>query len=284
MAQSNEVKQSEEAYMLPHSHQEIERMRNQHEWIKGSFGGLIKAPINFFEKHQKILDSATADGTWLCDVSSLFPPETELVGFDIAPQLYRPPDTLPPNVKLVPGDLSKPLPDEWNQNFHLVHQRFVFPGFSTSTIRQFLNRLMACVKPGGWIQLVEPAADDNVSGPDAVGFAVLHRLAGLCMQSPNPKNVILSTLKEGGFVDVNIQTMDIVIGVFQENKELDARGRKSMRASVQNMCQIVGYSRSPKTLGVSEADWHTVLDRFNADMEKYRTAVRHHIIWARKPE
>lgn len=51
------------AYILPHNRQEIERMKNQHEWIKDSFGGLIKAPVDYERKNQKILDSATADGT-----------------------------------------------------------------------------------------------------------------------------------------------------------------------------------------------------------------------------
>ena len=49
-------------YKLGHTAKEVERMRNQHEWIKGSFGGLIKAPIDYFKQGQKILDSATADG------------------------------------------------------------------------------------------------------------------------------------------------------------------------------------------------------------------------------
>ncbi|KAK4039496.1 S-adenosyl-L-methionine-dependent methyltransferase [Parachaetomium inaequale] len=283
MSGNNGAKQAEPAYMLPHSHQEIERMKNQHEWIKGSFGGLIKAPINLFKKHQRILDSAAADGTWLCDISTLFPPETELVGFDIAPQLYPPPDRLPPNVNLVPGDLSKALPAEWDQHFDLVHQRFVFPGFSSAIVGQFLGRLMACVKPGGWIQLVEPAADENVSGPDAVGFAVLHRLAAACTQCPDPRDTILSTLKDGGFINVNIQTMDLVVGVFQENRELDARGRKSMRDARKEVANIKSR-RSPEALGMSEADWETVLHRFDTDMEKYRTAVRHNIIWAQRPE
>lgn len=97
------LEQAKKSYMLPNSQKEIERMRNQHEWIKGSFGGLIKAPIDFEKKDQKILDSATADGnflpfirhiatlqsdaiigTWVFDARTLFPPETELVGFDIA--------------------------------------------------------------------------------------------------------------------------------------------------------------------------------------------------------
>lgn len=56
------LENARKAYMLPHNQKEIERMRNQHEWIKGSFDGLVKAPIDFEKKHQRILDSATADG------------------------------------------------------------------------------------------------------------------------------------------------------------------------------------------------------------------------------
>jgi len=54
--------EAKKAYMLPNNRQELERMKSQHEWIKGSFGGLIKAPIDYDKKHQRILDSAAADG------------------------------------------------------------------------------------------------------------------------------------------------------------------------------------------------------------------------------
>lgn len=97
---------------------------------------------------------------------------------------------------------------------------------------------MKCVKPGGWIQLVEPCANENVSGPDPTAFTVLHQLANMCMKCPNSKDVILSKLKKGGFVNLNIQTVDIVLGKHQHNKELDVRGRKSMKLAVQNMMSI----------------------------------------------
>jgi hypothetical protein len=42
--------------------------------------------------------------------------------------------------------------------------------------------------------------------------------------------------------------------------------------------------RSPEMVGVPKEDWDTVPDRFNADMEKYRIALRHRIIWAQRPE
>jgi hypothetical protein len=61
-AAKNGIEHAEQVYLLPQTHHEIERLKNQHEWIKGAFGGLIKAPISFFKQHQKILDSATADG------------------------------------------------------------------------------------------------------------------------------------------------------------------------------------------------------------------------------
>ncbi|KAF2280364.1 S-adenosyl-L-methionine-dependent methyltransferase [Westerdykella ornata] len=277
--EENGLEETRKAYMLPHNRKEIERMKIQHEWIKGSFGGLIKAPIDYNKKKQKILDSATADGTWIFDASTLFPAETEFVGFDIAPEMFPPSNMLPPNVTLSLMDLSRDLPTEWEQQFDLVHQRFVFPGIAAKQIGEFLDRLMECVKPGGWIQLVEPAANENVSGPDPTAFHVLHKFADKCMQSPDPRDTILSKLKEGGFINVNVETRDIVVGKYQSNRELDVRGRKCMRAAVMNMSAIA----NAKMLGIEEADWDNLLDRFEADMEKYRTAVRHFIIWAQRP-
>nr|QSQ85917.1 methyltransferase [Preussia typharum] len=294
--EEKELEETRKAYMLPHNRKEIERMRTQHEWIKGSFEGLIKAPIDYEKKNQKILDSATADGslflsrnrasltrftgTWLTDAYTLFPAETELIGFDIAPELFPPHELLPPNVFLMLMDLSRDLPVEWNQQFDFVHQRFVFPGTSEQQIRDFMGRLMGCVKPGGWIQLIEPHANENVSGPDPTAFHVLHKFAQTCMKSPTPKPIILSALKEGGFTNINVESKDIVVGKFQKNPELDVRGRKCMRAAVMNMSAI----GNAKMLGLSDNEWDNILDRFEADMEKYRTAVRHSIIWAQRPE
>ncbi|KAL6862024.1 S-adenosyl-L-methionine-dependent methyltransferase [Trichoderma novae-zelandiae] len=263
------------AYILPNNQQEVERMRNQHEWIKGSFAGLIKAPIDFEAKNQKILDSAAADGTWLCDVSSLFPPETEFIGFDIASELYPPPETLPANVNLVLGDLTKDLPNEWAANFDLVHQRFIFPSFPADTVERILECLANCVKPGGWIQLVEPAANENVSGPGPSAFTTLHQIANLFMQCPSPKEVILAQLGKLGFININIESLDIVIGKHQNNRELDIRGRKSMRAAFNNIHEV---------LSMSQEDWNTLPDRFEQDLNTYRIAIRHHIIWAQRPE
>jgi hypothetical protein len=49
-------------YIVPQNAREIQRLTDQHEWVKGNMGGaLIKAPINI-NRCKAVLDSATADG------------------------------------------------------------------------------------------------------------------------------------------------------------------------------------------------------------------------------
>lgn len=56
------VKDLRKRYILPHTRDEIERMQNQHEWVKGCAKGLLKAPLDQHKRGLRVLDSATADG------------------------------------------------------------------------------------------------------------------------------------------------------------------------------------------------------------------------------
>jgi gliotoxin biosynthesis N-methyltransferase len=69
----NELHEAKARYYLPNSWGEIDRMRNQHEWVKGCAGGLIKAPIDYAANGFRVMDSATADGKLIlpCDTSLL---------------------------------------------------------------------------------------------------------------------------------------------------------------------------------------------------------------------
>lgn len=46
-------------YIVPQNSREIQRLIDQHEWVKGNMGSLIKAPINA-NRVERVLDSATA--------------------------------------------------------------------------------------------------------------------------------------------------------------------------------------------------------------------------------
>lgn len=140
--------------------------------------------------------------------------------------------------------------------FDLVHQRFVFPSFSEPIIKEFIDKLAKCVKPGGWIQFVEPAADENVSGPGPSAFTTLHQIASLFMQCSNPRNIILSQLENVGFVNISVHTLDIVIGKFQNNREMDIRGRKNMRAAFKNMYPMTRQVYYPPTMSIPANCFH----------------------------
>lgn len=58
----NDMTEAKKRYILSNDAAEIERMTHQHEWIKASAGGLIKAPIDLNQENLRVLDSATADG------------------------------------------------------------------------------------------------------------------------------------------------------------------------------------------------------------------------------
>lgn len=102
-----DMSEAKERYILSNDWEEINRMFHQHEWVKASAGGLVKAPIDLYKGGLRVLDAATADGKmsiqstrtssllnllrlisvlglWLNDARSIFPEDAELVGFDIA--------------------------------------------------------------------------------------------------------------------------------------------------------------------------------------------------------
>lgn len=57
------VPKEDYTYIMPDNQEEIDRLRNQHEWVKGSTGGvLLFAPLEHKGLPLKVLDSATADG------------------------------------------------------------------------------------------------------------------------------------------------------------------------------------------------------------------------------
>lgn len=60
--QDRQFEQDKPRYIIPGGSIERDRLRVQHEWIKGTAGGLIKAPLDLTARGMKILDSATADG------------------------------------------------------------------------------------------------------------------------------------------------------------------------------------------------------------------------------
>ncbi|KAJ5954126.1 hypothetical protein N7501_008405 [Penicillium viridicatum] len=244
-------------YFLPRNVEEAERMQNQHEWIKGGANGLVLAPIDLQRRGMRVLDAATADGYWMQDVKADFPDDTEFLGFDNAPEGYPPLSTNPP-LKIVQQSLIEDFPADWSNAFHFVHQRFVIPLFKAEEVPLVLSNLTGCVKPGGWIQLVEMDFQTPVSEPleSCKAVQTVHKLTSSVVSDP------LAATKASGKI------------VWKW------RGAR-------NMLSILGFFQSvakPEMIGLTEEEWTELPKRFSEEMEKYKFALRVYFVWGQKPE
>lgn len=60
-------------------------------------------------------------------------------------------------------DINKPWPEDWHNNFDVVHQRLALAGAGPNA-QIALGSIARLVKPGGWIQLIE--ADNLLTDAD----------------------------------------------------------------------------------------------------------------------
>ncbi|KAM5467130.1 hypothetical protein MauCBS54593_005752 [Microsporum audouinii] len=235
-------KQFEEAkarYLIPGGSVERDRLRVQHEWIKGTAGGLIKAPLDLTARGMKVLDSATADGFWIHDVRLILPEETEYVGFDIATELFPPPETLPPTVSLVPQSVTESFPPAWEGSFDLVNQRLLFAFFQRQEINQIVKRLVACLKPGGWIQFFEYDHYTMVTDPQATTYMLFYKFAEQKVRNLNVKSDILAALKDAGCENIQSQCLEMVAGNAHADREQGMRGRRVSRVLFHSFGSLV---------------------------------------------
>lgn len=81
------------------------------------------------------------------------PESATLIGTDIEEERF--PNPPRPGITMQIQDIHKPWPKSWNSTFDFVHQTLVL--FQTgSKQRDAINSLARLVKPGGWIELMEP--------------------------------------------------------------------------------------------------------------------------------
>ena len=80
-------------------------------------------------------------------------PDAVLDGYDISPAMY--PATTPANITLGVMDMKKPVPDELQGKYDLVHARMLVVALQPNEWAGVVQNLTKLLKPGGWIQWVE---------------------------------------------------------------------------------------------------------------------------------
>ncbi|KAJ5665113.1 uncharacterized protein N7477_007561 [Penicillium maclennaniae] len=274
-----DVEEVGKRYFLPRSVEEAERMQNQHEWVKGGANGLVLPPIDLSRSGMRVLDAATADGYWMKDAKSIFPKDTEFVGFDNAPEGYPPLDCNPP-LQIVKQNLVEEFPAAWKDGFDFVHQRFVIPLFKTEEVPLVLRNLIGCMKPGGWIQLVEMDFQTPVSKPieSCPAVQAFHKLTSAVVSDPLASTKLADRLKDEGLVNVGYKAIPMVAGSSHPNAELGERGKR-------NMLSILGFFQSvakPEMIGMTEEEWKNLPEQFTEEMKNHEVALCVYFVWGQK--
>ncbi|KAF1979062.1 hypothetical protein BU23DRAFT_577208 [Bimuria novae-zelandiae CBS 107.79] len=147
----------EDTYQGPRHDGEYERLRIQHEMTKKLMHGrLVLAP----------------------DLARQCAPTAKLVGADIAPDRF--PRQLPANVSLFAHNIFDEWPKSTRNKFDLVHQRFVPPVCSNDMRIDVIRKLLACVRPGGYLMLHDADFDTIEKGH---GHTAMERLRDVLRQS-----------------------------------------------------------------------------------------------------
>lgn len=227
---SNEADE-DKSYIL-NSDQELDRLRINHRVYKTSMNGsLVFAPLDLSNATNgvKILDSATADGTWLRDFASSLPADirdnSTFVGTDLIESYLEKArsvtdtTTTSGNVQYLIQDINKPWPAELHGTFDLVHQRLGLAGSAAGGpdgIPTAIARLIQLVKPGGYIQLFEAEnIIDDDDGPAMHEFIeVIKTVFGMIGLNPTfmKDGLVRNALEEAGVVDIQDELVSCYFG------------------------------------------------------------------------
>jgi SAM-dependent methyltransferase len=167
------------------------------------------------ESPRYILDIGTGIGEWAIGMAEKYP-QCEVFGTDIAP--IQPTQQVPFNIEFHIENAE----DEWirpTDTVDMVHMRNLGGAFSDWPF--IYNQAFACIKPGGWIEVIDWEdffADKNFltffpedSAPHVLVKAILEA-AELAGKPLDPRHLDANLLIEAGFVDVQETVYDLGVG------------------------------------------------------------------------
>ncbi|KAH6649202.1 S-adenosyl-L-methionine-dependent methyltransferase [Chaetomium tenue] len=269
---------------------ERKRLASNHYIAKDAMGGeLVRAPVDFSQS-VKVLDSGTADGTWLLDLASSLPPPVsgshEFVGTDLNPAPF--PSSTPPNVTFVVQDIKKPWPESQHGQFDLVHQRLALLGAGSNPSASIAH-LNALVKPGGWIQISEGTMDfppDVVSDERMPAYCDMLRLmravAGVVGAEWHLGWTLRGLLEAAGFTDISEE--DVMLNIGQTNKDegLAREGAETCSIAVQGLSKFA-QNFGPEKQPLSAERYKTLAADLEKELAEKGAVYPLKVVWGRKP-
>ncbi|KAF2179244.1 hypothetical protein K469DRAFT_596756 [Zopfia rhizophila CBS 207.26] len=260
---------------------EVERLNMQHEMIRDSMTQLILAPIDMSKPGLRILDQATGGGAWLRDVRSTATAQHTYVGTDIEDSYF--PSNPPADTSYHHQSMTATWPEDWNGTFDLVHSRFALPGSGTNSIKETVDRLIALVKPGGYIQLVEMEFGHWEGGP---ALQVFHDGARELFKTVTAGNGVelrkdtSAWLREAGLEAIEFKVMAILIGVKAKSDKIKETSTVSM---VTTATGIKETTKKMPPISLSREQLDAMPGNLEKELREQGGEFKLFAIWARKP-
>ncbi|PTU17394.1 hypothetical protein P175DRAFT_0445685 [Aspergillus ochraceoroseus IBT 24754] len=273
----------QDTYRGPRHAGEYDRLRTQHALVKTSMNGkLLYCPVDLNQPNIRILDSATAEGTWLIDLAQSVPSSATLIGTDIAPQHFAAELGRPSNVQLLTHSILDTWPVELQGSFDVVHQRFVLTVASNETGPDAVRKLFACVKPGGWIELHEGNMLSIQEGPEHAAFTTFRDIMvnawAAIGNQPSPGSYLVTWLKEAGAVDIQEDIQTIRVGAASEDKEQGERAVQVLLHLLDGMKMMLGDKPGHPT----KKEFDELKRDLETELRTVGNVYYYHLAWARK--
>ncbi|KAI1478690.1 hypothetical protein F4774DRAFT_384738 [Daldinia eschscholtzii] len=282
-------KQKSEYWM--ESQGERKRLASNHFIAKDAMGGkLVCAPVDF-SKPVKVLDSGTADGTWLLDLVFSLPslPDGthEFVGTDLNPAPFPP--SPPPNVSFAVHDIKQPWPESEHGQYSLVHQRLTLLGAGPAPAAS-VSHLYSLVKPGGWIQLCEASMvfpPEIVNEERTPAYCDLLRLMKSVAEHVGAAWEMggkLRGLLEGvGCTDIGEEDVVLNLGRTNKNDALCEDGVRSCGIAVEGLSKFA-KTFPPEKQPLSAERYETLRADLEKELSEKGVVFPLKVVWGRKPE
>jgi SAM-dependent methyltransferase len=194
------------SYLLPRHPAEIDRLDVQHYALREHLGSNYLAPI---AEPGLVFDAGCGTGQWGFDLCAEFP-GTRVVGLDLVPGKAGNPD----RYAFVRGNILQGLPFR-NDRFDFVHQRFLVAGVPLVAWPAVVADLARILRPGGWIELVEPRLAIEPAGPATARLVDLSRglASGLGLDTGTVvADSIDDYLRQAGLASVDRRDVTLPIG------------------------------------------------------------------------
>ncbi|KAI7847659.1 S-adenosyl-L-methionine-dependent methyltransferase [Circinella umbellata] len=208
----NKFDVAEWPHVLSQNMEEQDRMVAQHYILRTVFEGDFAAPLrtSFSEKGAVVLDMGCGSGTWCMEMATAFPQST-FIGIDRASDYPR--DIKPKNCIFRTCDLQQlPLPFPDN-SVDFIFQRDLNWDLQACQWSPLVREYLRILKPGGWIELVEPDLETQSSKSQECTMND-KLIYGISMRHQDPfvSRHLSSILAANGFRRVESQFQSLPLG------------------------------------------------------------------------